>query len=381
MFQSDTKLPHVLPSAAYHNTQVFARECSQVMKDAWHLVGTSDELSEDGDFLTTTLSGVPVQVRNFNGEVKALSNVCAHRHATICGQPAGNSKSMRCQYHGWEYQSDGCTGKIPMPKNFVPFEKEALRLPSYEVEMVGKLVFVNVAQRPRSIKSQFGEAMLAKIAEHFGEHWSKAMKLRNEFEVNWKIPIENALESYHVPAVHARTFREDPGAERSQHTLEKEYSSLHTKLPFAPHHWLDKSFQKLEGRYIRWLGFPATKAYEQVHILPNLLFSFTDAISLVQCVIPEGPQACTILTRQFGRKPRSSSYGLRRLMAWLWNKMTSNITRRILLEDQELYVQIQKGLQHSPHKGVLGICEERIFHFQNYISQRASDLWSESVDD
>ena len=38
--------------------------------------------------------------------------------------------------------------------------------------------------------------------------------------MNWKVPIENTLEAYHVPLVHPNTFRENPGSERATHVLE-----------------------------------------------------------------------------------------------------------------------------------------------------------------
>jgi hypothetical protein len=38
-----------------------------------------------------------------------------------------------------------------------------------------------------------------------------------------------------------------------------------------------------------------------------------------------------------------------------------------LLEDNGLYADIQRGLAGSPHKGMLGRCEERIHAFQHYV--------------
>ncbi len=78
--QCSSAQPHVLPASAYFSPAHYVRE-KQLLERTWHLAGTIDELSRPGDFLTTELLGRPIQVRNFNGELRALSNVCAHRHS------------------------------------------------------------------------------------------------------------------------------------------------------------------------------------------------------------------------------------------------------------------------------------------------------------
>lgn len=369
MFLSESKLPYLLSSASYSDAKHYRRERDEVFLDSWHLVATTDELLKAGDFVTRVVAGVPVQVRNFDGEIRALSNVCAHRHSLICGKASGNSSTMKCQYHGWEYQADGCTGKIPEPKNFVPFEKGELRLPNYAIETVGQLVFINVAADPTPIEQQFGDALLERLKFHFGDGWSLALRQDNDFPVNWKIPVEIALESYHVPAVHSKTFREDPGSERSHHELHHEYTSLQTKLPFATQHWLDSRFQRYEGFYLKWQGVVPSQSYEHIHVLPNLLISLTDAVSLIQFVSPIASEQCTVFSRQFGRLPIDKG-PLHKSVSWFWNQLNAKLTQRILVEDQQLYEQIQAGLNGSSNVGVLGICEERIYHFQKRLLER-----------
>lgn len=342
----------------------------RLLRRAWHLVGTHSDFAKPGDFLTLQVLGVPVQIRNFDGKLVALSNVCAHRHALICGQQRGNSSSMRCQYHGWEYRHDGTTGKIPKPKNFVPFEREQMRLESYAIEKVGQLVFVCIDKNPRSLKEQLDADMLELLTNRFGVEWSETLRWMPEYPVNWKIPLENSLESYHVPNVHPKTFREDPGDQHSEHLLLANRTAMTTSLPFSHHSRLDAMFQRLEGRLIAWMGYPVTGRYWQHHVFPNLLFSFTDAISLAHCLIPNGPQNCIGVVRQFGRLPRASGdASFKSLVAKVWGNMAAVLTRRIMLEDQQIFTQIQQGLEGSQKPGVLGICEERIYRFQASLQQ------------
>lgn len=371
MFQSETKLPQLLSADAYFGERAYRAELDQVLRASWHVVGTTAELSRHGDFLTCEIAETPIQVRNFNGQITALSNVCAHRHCLISSQTCGNSGSMQCQYHGWEYQSDGTTGKIPQPKNFVPFDRETLRLEKYCVAQVGQLVFVSLSSSPEPIDSFLGPEMYKKIQERFGEKWILSLKWQPSYPANWKVPVENSLEAYHVPCVHPETFREDPGPARCDHWLDARRTSMKTQLPFSPHSRLDGFFQKTESRFVRWLGIESTNGYEQHHLFPNLLFSFTDAISLVNCILPTGPKSSVATVRQFGRGPIRGGWAKSRI-AKLWSKLTASITKKILLEDLEIFEAIQHGFERSSHVGVLGACEERIHAFQVYLQQKQS---------
>ncbi len=373
MFVSQAKLPHLLPPSSYFSSEAYQADLQGVLRGAWYMVGTTAELPRHGDFLTQTVAGVSLQVRNFNGQLRAISNVCAHRHAEICSLPCGNSPTMRCQYHGWEYQADGLTGKIPEPKNFVPFDRQATRLPLYALETVGQLVFVNVSSAPLPLVDFLGDEFYKLLERRFSQQWTLALKWQPEYPANWKIPIENSLEAYHVPAVHPHTFRQDPGAERSKHGLLPNRTWFETTLPFSPHTWLDATFQRLEGRFVRWLGHETNGSYQQHHVFPNLLFSFTDAISLASCVLPAGPLQCSAVTRQFGRLP-SSKGPLRRVSAKYWSRLTAAITKRVMLEDLGMFAAIQRGMVHSPHEGMLGCCEERIHRFQQWMVDRRESL-------
>lgn len=375
VFESKSALPHLLDPSLYHDAAQSQAEWECIFADAWHLVGTTAELQRDGDFLTCQIGDTAIQVRNFGGEIRALSNVCTHRHALICSEPSGNSSKMRCQYHGWEYQKDGLTGRIPQPKNFVPADRERWRLPSYALETCGQLVFVNLSSSPRSLDDFLGEKMYRRIKASFGSNWNLSLQWQPDYEANWKVPVENSLESYHVPNVHPETFREDPGADRSEHVLGDRYTAMGTQLPFSPHSRLDSTFQRLETRVVRWLGHSATGSYWQYHVFPNLLFSFTDAISLVNCVMPTGATTCRAIVRQFGRGPSSDRQNaLRGWFSKRWAKLTAGITKKILIEDQGIFASIQQGLTASPHRdehrGVLGICEERIHCFQRYVKEK-----------
>ncbi|MFN8606526.1 MAG: aromatic ring-hydroxylating dioxygenase subunit alpha [Vulcanimicrobiota bacterium] len=353
MFRSPTSLPHRLSAQAYWSEEQYQRELPR-LQGGWQLVGHLGELSRAGDFITCSVLGQAVQVRNFNGQLRALSNVCAHRHCLLSHQRRGHSPSMRCQYHGWEYGSNGRPCKIPEPKNFVPFPRETMALPAYAVDCAGQLVFVRLGQGP-SLAEQLGP-VYPLCQQFFGPDWKVHLDWRPDYPANWKVPVENSLEAYHVPCVHPHTFGQDPGEQRSRHEFFQGGSSFSTRLPFA-HTRLDAAFQRCEGWVVRRLGASNDDLYHQYHIFPNLLFSFTSASSFVQCVLPTGAATSRALVLQFARRG-----------GWLgpaWGSLKAALTLKILREDLGLFRAIQEGLQASPHTGLLGRCEERIHAFQD----------------
>jgi len=367
MFQSSTGLPHLLTPQAYCDPANFQKEINDVLRSAWHLVGTIAQLKQAGDFLTAQVLGEELHIRNFDGTLKVLSNVCAHRHCLITDARAGNSLTMRCQYHGWEYGEDGFTRKIPCAKDFAPIDRNQLKLPEYRVDSVGQLVFVCLDPDAPNLDAFLGP-MAAMVRDHFGDEWRKFYNGDFEYAANWKIAIENSLEAYHVESIHPQTFRNAPGEQRSEHQLGDQHTAFITDMPFAAHSPGDRFFQRSEASIVRFLGKTPLAKYQQHHVFPNLLFSFTDAISLIHSVIPLAATQSRSLMFQFGLFPQKLAFW-KRWLAFGMGKLESVILNRIMQEDIQLYPKIQRGMLASPHRGTLARSEERIHSFQKFMLQ------------
>ena len=367
LFQAQERLPHLLAPTDYGSAESYSREVASVFSRSWHFAALKSELGKSGDFVTLDLFGHPVQVRNLNGTIHAVSNVCAHRHCLMTSQRSGCSPTIRCQYHGWEYAGTGESRRIPLAQHFAPLERTSIRIPTYRAETVGPFVFVNLDAAAPDLSTALGESKTI-IEGGFDDQWELMLSREFQQPVNWKIPIENSLEAYHVPSIHPETFRNDPGEDRSTHHSHSTGSWFETTLPFAPHSKTDAVFQRWEGRLFNWLtGRPPTTRYQQHQVFPNLLFSFTDMTSLLHVIQPTGPKTCTSRVFQFGRINKTPlAYRVSRL----WGKMASQITLKILQEDFGLYQDIQTGLDASRNEGMLGRCEERIYWFQRWLQDQ-----------
>jgi len=367
MYQSTTSLPYLLRPSDYFDPAVFQVELERVLTPAWHLVGTKDQLASHGQFITCQLLGKEVYVRNFEGTLRAFVNSCAHRHCLIQSAPAGKSATMQCQYHGWEYGEDGATRKIPCAKDFAPLDRSQLRLPTYRVDTCGQLVFVSLVHEGASLSDFLGEAYDI-ISERFSDDVKQNYRKAFEYEANWKVAIENSLEAYHVESVHPETFQTGPGEERTDHHLGSHYTSFTTDMPFAADSRLNLAFQKAEGWFVKKLGRDPKRQYSQHHVFPNLLFSCTDAISLVHHVRPITVGKSESICIQFGLSPTNSKFS-RRKLAGILGRLEATIVDKILKEDIEMYPKIQRGLAASPHNGMLARSEERIHSFHQYLKR------------
>lgn len=359
MFVHQHRLRHLLRPEHYYCPEHYQRELERLFRPAWHPLAARAELARPGDFLTFDLFGTPVLVRNCDGEVRAFLNVCPHRHARLTDQPRGHCDRLRCQYHGWEFAADGRTGRIPEAKAFRPWDRENARLKTFLVEWCGDILFVNLSDDPVPLRDWLGPAW--EPWQDFREPYRYALTWEQDFPCNWKVVLENSLESYHIPLVHPHTFRDMPTEENSWHELTERYSSYKTIAPYD-----------LPGRLTDWLvgrmGQQVTHEYWHRLVCPHTTSSSLDVTRLMMCVFPTGPTTCRYRSILFTLR------GTRRgPLTWLAYRflraMAKWVSRRVFDEDAAIYPAVQMGLQASPHRGVIGVREERIYVFQKYVLQ------------
>jgi phenylpropionate dioxygenase-like ring-hydroxylating dioxygenase large terminal subunit len=371
VFIHQTRLSHPLQPHHYTSEEQYRRERERLFLPGWHLVATKAQLRRDGDFLTRELYGQPILLRNFGGEIHAFLNVCAHRHCLLTHQPQGHDPRFRCQYHGWEYTREGRTGKIPDAGCFRPWDRENARLHKFRTATVGDLVFVSLATEGPSVEEYLGKtgaALAASCVPPFRQVWS----WQTDYRCNWKLVLENSLESYHMACLHLKSLGPPPQEENCEHVLAEEGTTFHTTemKPFV--RWS-------VGLFMRRFGAQATHRYTHHHSHPNTTFVALDTMRLVQAVEPTSPNTCHHRAWLFSLHGTRSG-PLRALLAWLMKRIVTSVTRRVLLEDASILADVQRGLEASPHRGVLGIREERIHTFHEWILRRCGETNDEAAE-
>jgi phenylpropionate dioxygenase-like ring-hydroxylating dioxygenase large terminal subunit len=360
VFTNQHHLEHLLRPDQYASEGQYRAELRHVFAPAWHPVATVRDLARPGDFLTLDLLETPLLLRNFDGELRAFLNVCPHRHSKLTDKPRGNTERLRCQYHGWEYNADGRTGKIPDAKAFRPWDRENSCLKAFRVETCGEVVFVNFGDTGASLRDWLGP-LWDRWAPGFGGDYRYALTWEADFPCNWKVVLENSLESYHIPLVHPKTFKEYSAEENSWHELEPEFTTYKTKVPDD---WVNWQIAWL----VRRLGVPVTGEYWHHVKHPHVTFNSLDVHRMIQCVFPTSPTTCRYRSIVYTlRGPR------RNPLAWAMYRMLRPlvvmVAKKIFREDAVIYGGVQQGMTASPHRGVIGTREERIFVFQEWVSR------------
>ena len=359
MFTNQHHLRHVLRPDQYTSAEQYRAELRHLFLAAWHPLATTGDLARPGDFLTFDLLETPILLRNCDGQLDAFLNVCPHRHSLLTDKPRGRTAAFRCQYHGWEFDRDGRTGKIPDAKVFRPWDRENSCLRPFRVATCGELVFVSLSEKGVSLRDWLGP--LWGHWSSFGGAYRHAATWEKDFPCNWKIVLENSLESYHIPQVHPKTFGEFPPEENAWHELHEEFSSFKTIPP-----------RDFAGRGMDWLvrrlGHPVTGEYWHHVRHPHATGSSLDVFRMLQCVFPTGPTTCRYRCMYFTLR------GTRRSpLAWACYRFLRTVATRIAVqvfnEDASIYSGVQRGLISSPHCGVIGTREERVYAFQEYVNR------------
>ena len=97
-----------LKSHYYYDEAIFAKEVECIFKEEWLWVARSEQLSKQGDFITTDVAQFPiVLVRGKDNILRAFHNICRHRASKVELRKSGNCKQLVCPYHGWRYSLQG----------------------------------------------------------------------------------------------------------------------------------------------------------------------------------------------------------------------------------------------------------------------------------
>ena len=104
-------------------------------------------------------------------------------------------------FHAWAWNLDGTCKQITDQHDFPGLEPGALRLSEVKVGQWGGFVFVTMDPDAESLESFLGP--IPQMFEHFKlEELRVQSHRRTVAPANWKVPIDNFNESYHVVGLH-----------------------------------------------------------------------------------------------------------------------------------------------------------------------------------
>jgi phenylpropionate dioxygenase-like ring-hydroxylating dioxygenase large terminal subunit len=364
MFHSTHHLPQRLSPEHYTSPEIAQQEIERMFLPGWHCLGALTDAPQVGDFFTCELFGRPLVCWHTSQGFQTFLNVCTHRFCTLTDQSRGRfEQRMKCQYHGWEYDEDGNTCKIPDAQHFRPLKRGELGLREFRTETIGQLIFVSLHENPPPLRECLGQRLTEWCQRYFTLQHRRTCRTVLDIRCNWKIVVENVLEAYHLQCVHPKSFAAFPDDADCQH-------EFHPTYDYYRH---DTSGIPLYAEPERWTAWLSQREPEHFweHILhyPNLILGGAGPWHYIQMVYPTGPETCRSTWYVFhysGPKGKLWPFLVHRGL----KRFGGAMSRRVQLEDAVVYPSIQRGTAapHRPHGGgLISAREERIFTFQDYV--------------
>ncbi|ESP93390.1 aromatic ring-hydroxylating oxygenase subunit alpha [Pseudoalteromonas luteoviolacea] len=278
--QAPIEEAYSLPFAVYKDQDIHSLEMEHIFKNEWVFIVSEQELSQTGDYFAFTLAGEAiVLIRSQDGVVRALSNLCRHRGTLLLDEGYGRvEKNIVCPYHAWTYSDEGKFKGAPFTGK-VQLDKKAHCLVQFRLESWHGLLFIHLGtpDKPLSHRLQGIDDYL----HHFNlpsfthGYRSQSMELWN---TNWKLAMENAMESYHLFKVHKETLETVTPTKQAfdiaghfEWTLTggemKDNSSKLAK-------WFRGSYPKVFDNYVlisippSFVGILTSESLSWVHVLP-----------------------------------------------------------------------------------------------------------------
>jgi benzoate/toluate 1,2-dioxygenase subunit alpha len=200
----------------YTDPAVFELEMERIFGRTWLYVGHESQIPKPGDYFATELGRQPViMARHVDGSIRILSNRCTHRGAKLVNVTTGNVTHFSCLYHGWSFDTAGRLVSVPVAEGCsARFDKDCFSLAAVpRVGIYRGFVFASLARDGVSFEQHIGPVKASiddlvdrapdgRLSLDLGVH-------RYHYNGNWKLQVENVLDSYHVPFSHASTVNKD----------------------------------------------------------------------------------------------------------------------------------------------------------------------------
>jgi len=323
-----------------------------LVESYWHPLCFNSDLPNDRDFLRFDVLDFEVVIFNDKGRLIAFDNRCPHRGSRFFTEDHGN-RGVICKYHGWSF-SDGRL-RIPNAASFVGCDIENASLNQFKLETCGDLVFFGVNPEV-SLQEQIGSHVYSVVERLSRDVQACSDFNRYEFECNWTIALENALEPYHIPLIHRNTLATlKLGV--GENVFEGENSIWYSPVE-------DERVQRRLSGLSKF--FETTNPYQgymSIFLFPFAMISSTFGYSYSMQNFfpsPKGDRAF-FTSRLFPARTSDSRYSE---ITDLFSKSTAELNRKVFEEDHEICKRVPSDSWTVSAPKYLSSLEQKIAHFR-----------------
>jgi phenylpropionate dioxygenase-like ring-hydroxylating dioxygenase large terminal subunit len=346
-----------LEPSCYTSPAFYAREVEAIFRRTWLCFGREDWLPNPGDYFAFERLGEPlVAVRDAAGAVRVLSNVCRHRWHRVA-EGRGNARALQCKYHLWSYGLDGRLLGAPQMGRAAGFDRASCRLPELRVETWRGFLFMSFDANAAPLAPQL-EGLDRHVAPYQPERMRSLAPLEYDSPWNWKVMIENFMESYHVTSIHPETLEPGfPGEVTWGEDSDGPWAVLHNPTrsgePFAS-------------------GLPVTPGLSDAQradflvccAFPLLLFAAQpDSLAWYE-LLPHGPEHFTLRVHVCVPPGVSDDDGA----------LLRGFVDAVHQEDIRACTRVQQGLRSRfAARGRLSHLEKCVWQFQRWVAQQVGE--------
>ena len=361
-----TRLPlleaDTMPTECYTSRDFYNLEIKKIFYKVWNFIGRTDLVPEIGDYYAFDFADVPILiVRGDDNKIRAFANSCRHRGAKIASGE-GNCNAFSCPYHGWTYSLDGHLKAATYMDRTKGFNKSDYGLVPLRLEQWGGFLFVCFDNNAEPLEHFLGD--LPELMRPYDLDRLRCTR-RQEYSLqcNWKIYIENAMESYHVPWVHNKTLQK----QKRDHNppilpINGEYSGLLTR-----HKGSRALLPGMEGfPYIPTLTGDSAEGTYYILINPSTMLGCTfDTVWWLE-LHPEGPEQTKLIVGSCFHETTTARDDFEHIVQNYYKRLNISI-----VEDNEISELQQAGLR-SPfaQPGRFSYMEPLVHVIDNWVLDR-----------
>ncbi len=286
-----------LPPEAYTSEAFHQWEIDHVFTPEWQCLAHISQIPNAGDFLSLDLLGEPlIVVHGKDGAIRVLSRTCPHRGMDIMppgfdrdgygiagpaedGAPAsGHTRLFLCPYHMWTFELDGRLKACPEMHLAKGFQRDEWGCVNFRSEVWNGFIFGNLDGTAEPLRASPRRDGFRLRPMESRRHEDRAAA-RVGLPFNWKVLVENFMESYHHLGAHAKTLQPMMPARDTWNEQERALF-MRCHIPYKPAA-LDELNQRAHP-----FGFPTIATLDDSKkqecglflVYPNCLLSFCPTV-------------------------------------------------------------------------------------------------------